>query len=160
LYTCLTSIAARARLRELKGSDPAFWSELTSEHSKQDLPPESQTQPEDELDETVLDLDDSDVPLPVVIKSIVDNQAPESYSAGLQGGFEAATMAEAFEISVRFGSGSGTFSSTRPDPGWKPVPGILGSGLYPGSDRVDVRVPGQMPGCYLLPENDQYMPKS
>ena len=94
----MTSIAARARLRELKSSDPAFWSELTSEHSEQDLPPENQTQPEDELDETVPDVDDSDVPLPVVIKSIVDDQAPEGYSAGLQGGFEAATMAEAFEI--------------------------------------------------------------
>jgi hypothetical protein len=69
-----------------------------SEHSEQDLLPENQTQPEDELDETVLDLDDSDVPLPVVIKSIVDDQVPEGYSASLQGGIGATTMAETFEI--------------------------------------------------------------
>jgi hypothetical protein len=66
-FNSLTSVAARARLRELKETDPEFWRKLTNHTAENLIPAENKPQPEDEVDPEdsdimVDDLDDSDVP--------------------------------------------------------------------------------------------------
>ncbi|KAF8226489.1 hypothetical protein L208DRAFT_1301578, partial [Tricholoma matsutake] len=78
LYQCLTSFEAQEALREMKQKDPAFWQELTMEDSldllseKADLPEDSlpTTKEEDE------DLDDSDVPIQMLVVMVVGDEMP------------------------------------------------------------------------------------
>lgn len=55
----------RAKLRQLKETDPEFWKELTSKYAEELAPPENVPQPEDDA-EDLGTLDDSDVPLKVL----------------------------------------------------------------------------------------------
>ena len=54
-------------------------------------------QAEDEHDDTSNHVDDSDVPIDVLIKNIVADVAPQGYTIGVRGGFQAEADAETFE---------------------------------------------------------------
>ena len=92
-YKCLTSYAARARLRSMKDDDPDFWFKLTKKHSQDLAPKESEPQIED-TEETNFDgeddceLDDSDVPLKTVIDSIVMGRQPNTLRVRKNGTFK------------------------------------------------------------------------
>ena len=96
-YDCLTGTAVRSKLRDLRDTDPAFWDELTLKDSERLLPPENVRQAEDEHDDTSDHVDDSDVPIDVLIKNIVADVAPRGYTVGVWGGFQAEADAETFE---------------------------------------------------------------
>jgi hypothetical protein len=65
-FDCLTSVAARARLRNLKETDLEFWKELTS--SENPVPSENDPQSEDTVDSGEISVeDDSNVPLGVLL---------------------------------------------------------------------------------------------
>ena len=59
----------RAKLRQLKETDPEFWKELTSKYIEELAPPENVPQPEDDA-EDLGTLDDSDVPLKVLTREL------------------------------------------------------------------------------------------
>ena len=59
----------RAKLRQLKETDPEFWKELTSKYAEELAPPENVPQPEDDT-EDLGTLDDSDVPLKVLTREL------------------------------------------------------------------------------------------
>ena len=88
-YDCLTGTAVRSKLRNLRNTDPIFWDELTLKDPEKSLPPEDVPQAEDKHNDTLDDVDDSDVPIDVVIKNIVADVAPQGYALGIEGGFQA-----------------------------------------------------------------------
>lgn len=96
-YDCLTGTAVRSKLRNLWDTDPIFWEELTLRDPEMLLPSENILQAEDEHDNTLNNVDDSDVPIGAVIKNIVTDVAPWGYGVGIRGGFEAEAAAERFE---------------------------------------------------------------
>ena len=96
-YECLTGTAVRAKLRNLRDTDPIFWNELTSPDPQAVLPPEDVPQAEDEYSDTVDDVDDSDVPIDVVIENLVAGVAPQGYVVGDGGRFQAEVDAERFD---------------------------------------------------------------
>ena len=98
-YSSLTGVAAWAHLRELKTSNPIFWEELTSTNLEQDLPGGDILQQEDErANLTATDnVNDSDVPITVVIESLIHGSSPAGYKVSGDGGFEAVTAAETFD---------------------------------------------------------------
>jgi hypothetical protein len=59
----------RAKLRQLKETDPEFWKELTSKYAEELAPPENVPQPEDDV-EDLGTLDDSDVPLKLLTREL------------------------------------------------------------------------------------------
>jgi hypothetical protein len=59
----------RAKLRQLKETDPEFWKELTSKYAEELAPPENVPQPEDGA-EDLGTLDDSDVPLKLLTREL------------------------------------------------------------------------------------------
>jgi hypothetical protein len=91
---------ARARLQELKDTDPQFWAELTSNQLAKYLPPEDEAQLEDEPNDVGDQLDDSDVPISVVVGDIVKDKVPSGYGISSAGGFEAKSAAESIEEEV------------------------------------------------------------
>jgi hypothetical protein len=97
-YSCLTSYAARSKLRGLRESDPEFWDELTSKKLGERVPPEDMPQPEDTLPTPDNDgsLDDSDVPVHSVINNIIHKKVPKGYAILPDGGIEANAEAERF----------------------------------------------------------------
>lgn len=96
-YDCLTGVAMRCELRELRDNDPKFWEELTTK--KTQVPPESVPQPEDEdMDlEDVEPLDDCNVTLQAVIEEIVKGKVRKGYVKVGGQGFVADTVAEGFD---------------------------------------------------------------
>lgn len=96
-YDCLTGTAVRSKLRNLRDTDPIFWEELTLRDPEILLPSENIPQAEDEHDNTLNNVDDSDVPIGAVIENIVADVAPRGYGVGVGGGFEAEAAAERFE---------------------------------------------------------------
>lgn len=93
----MTGTAVRSKLRNLRDTDPIFWEELTLRDPEMLLPSETIPQAEDEHDDTLNNVDDSDVPIRAVIENIVADVAPRGYSVGVGGGFEAEAAAERFE---------------------------------------------------------------
>jgi hypothetical protein len=95
----LTGVAARSYLRELKKTDPKFWDELTS-NIEENVPPESITQPEDEIsDHDDGGVDDSDIPTRVVIQAMVQgsDKFKDRYNMHPEGGITTNAMAERFD---------------------------------------------------------------
>ncbi|KAF8219181.1 hypothetical protein L208DRAFT_1554532 [Tricholoma matsutake] len=77
-YECLTSFEAREALQGMKPKHPTFWQELAMEDSP-DLPSEKADLPEDSLlmtEEEDEDLDDSDVPIQMLIMMVVGDEMP------------------------------------------------------------------------------------
>ena len=74
-FDCLTSVAACARLHNLKESDLEFWKELTS--SENPVPSENDPQPEDIVESLVED--DSNVPLGVLIQQLTEKKVCRSF---------------------------------------------------------------------------------
>jgi hypothetical protein len=96
-YDCLTGTAVRSKLRNLRDTDPIFWEELTLRDPEMLLPPENIPQAEDEHNDTLNNVDDSDVPIGAVIENLIADVAPRGYGVGVGGGFEAEAAAEKFE---------------------------------------------------------------
>jgi hypothetical protein len=95
-FDCLTSVAARARLRNLKETDPEFWKELTS--SENLVPSENDPQPEDIVDpEENLVEDDSNVPLGVLIQQLTEKKVRKGFTINDMGALVADSEAERFE---------------------------------------------------------------
>jgi hypothetical protein len=92
-YQSLTSYEARARLRSLKQDNPEFWFELTQKRIQDVTLKESEPQAED-AEEVEFhggddgELDDSDIPLKMVIDSIVTGRKPKNVRARENGTFE------------------------------------------------------------------------
>jgi hypothetical protein len=83
-FNSLTSVAARARLRELKETDPEFWRKLTNHTAENLIPAENKPQPEDEVDPEdsdimVDDLDDSDVPIRVLVEELIEKNVCKGF---------------------------------------------------------------------------------
>jgi hypothetical protein len=93
----LTGSAVRSKLRNLRDTDPVFWNELTLKDPQAMLPPEDVPQAEDEYNDTLDNVNDSDVPIGVVIKNLVAGVAPQGYVIGDGGGFQAEVDAERFD---------------------------------------------------------------
>jgi hypothetical protein len=101
-YGCVTGATARAKLRELKQTDPVFWNELTNKRSEDDVPPENIPQPEDDIavddGEIGQTLDDSDVPLKVLVQKLVGQpRKTKGYVISDDGGIASNVLAEQFE---------------------------------------------------------------
>jgi hypothetical protein len=95
-FDCLTSVAARARLRNLKETDPEFWKELTS--SENPVPSENNPQPEDIVDsEENLVEDDSSVPVGVLIQQLTEKKVRRGFAINDMGALVADSEAERFE---------------------------------------------------------------
>ncbi|KAF9485919.1 hypothetical protein BDN70DRAFT_870878, partial [Pholiota conissans] len=60
------------------------------------LPPENDPQPEDVINQTCDDLDDSNIPVQDLVESMITNTIPEGYSMDSAGRLEARTEAETF----------------------------------------------------------------
>jgi hypothetical protein len=102
-FNCLTSVAARARLRNLKETDPEFWKELTSSENR--VPPENDPQPEDIVDsENGSVEDDSDVPLQVLIQELTEKKVRKGFAINDMGALVADSDAERFESTVDDGN--------------------------------------------------------
>ena len=102
-FDCLTSVAARARLRNLKESDPEFWKELTSSENR--VPSESDPQPEDIVDAEENSVeDDSDVPLGVLIQELTEKKVCKGFAISDMGALVAESEAERFENTVDNGN--------------------------------------------------------
>jgi len=98
-YECLTGVAVRSRLRELRNTDPEFWKELTTRQSEDIVPPEHVEQPEDKVStcDTVDTNDDSDVPISAIIGVMLEGSVPSRYSAQDDGGLMCIAVAECAE---------------------------------------------------------------
>ena len=100
LYECLTGVAVRSRLQELKSTDPEFWKELTTRWSEDIVPPEHVEQPEDKVSTCDTEVDtnnDSDVPISTIIGMMLEGSAPSRYSAQEDGRLMSITDAECAE---------------------------------------------------------------
>ena len=96
-------MAARARLRNLKESDPEFRKELTS--SENQVPSESDSQPEDIVDAEEKSVeDDSDVPLGVLIQELTKKKVCKGFAISDMGALVAESEAERFESTVDNGN--------------------------------------------------------
>jgi hypothetical protein len=96
-YECLTGTAVRSKLRNLRDTDLVFWNELTLKEPQALIPPEDVPQVEDEYKDNLDNVDDSDVPIGVVIENLVAGIAPQGYVVGDEGGFHAEVDAERFD---------------------------------------------------------------
>ena len=102
-FDCLTSVAARARLRNLKETDPEFWKELTSSENR--VPSENDPQPEDIVDAEDNSVeDDSDVPLGVLIQELTEKKVCKGFAISDMGALVAESEAERFESTVDNGN--------------------------------------------------------
>ena len=70
-YDCLSGVAARAKLRQLKETDPKFWTELTTKQPEDCVPNEDIPQPEDFVDNDTGLLDDSDIPIEIAVNEMI-----------------------------------------------------------------------------------------
>ena len=92
----MTSVAARARLRDLKETNPDFWKELTTCENR--IPSENDPQPEDIVDsENDSVEDDSDVPLRVLIQELTEKKVRKGFAINEMGALVANSEAERFE---------------------------------------------------------------
>jgi hypothetical protein len=101
-YACITGAAARVKLRELNQTDPVFWKELTIQKFDDNVPSENIPQLEDDIvvDEDI-GIDDSDVPLKVLVQELADKPKMTSgYIVSEEGGFISSALAEQFEDEV------------------------------------------------------------
>ncbi|KAF8240344.1 hypothetical protein L208DRAFT_1233821, partial [Tricholoma matsutake] len=98
-YECLTSFAAREQLSKMKETDPEFWKELTTAKTPE-LPAKHVKLAEDKLDEDENAIDDSELPLSVVIEAITDGQCPEGFAVRPAGGLMSVVDAERLDIDV------------------------------------------------------------
>ena len=99
----MTSVATRARLRNLKETDPEFWRELTS--NENEVPSENEPQPEDIVDsEKNLVEDDSDVPLGVLIQELTKKKVRKGFAINDMGTLVADSEAERLESTVDDGN--------------------------------------------------------
>jgi len=67
----------RDALQDMKKENPTFWAELTQKRGEELSPPEDVAQEEDELDVEEQDFDDSNIPVELVIESMVKGSVPE-----------------------------------------------------------------------------------
>ena len=96
-------MAARARLRNLKETDPEFWKELTSSENR--VPSENDPQPEDIVDAEDNSVeDDSDVPLGVLIQELTKKKVCKGFAISDMGALVAESEAERFESTVDYGN--------------------------------------------------------
>jgi hypothetical protein len=96
-------VAARARLRNLKETDPEFWKELTS--SENPLPSENDPHPEDVVDSEENSVeDDSNVPLGVLIQQLTEKKVRKGFAINDMGALVADSEAERFEGTVDNGN--------------------------------------------------------
>jgi len=89
----------RAKLRQLKETDPEFWKELTSRYAEELAPPENVPQPEDDA-EDLGTLDDSDVPLKLLTRELTAQGAVTQtmgYIISEGGAIVSNSLAEQFE---------------------------------------------------------------
>ncbi|KAG6904915.1 hypothetical protein DXG01_006251 [Tephrocybe rancida] len=96
-YASLTRVAAQAQLREMKDTDPEFWKELTQQDPEETLPSVEDVQPEDlEALELIDDSpdDDSNIPISVLLDSLVNEVKPTGFLARPDSTLEAVTNAE------------------------------------------------------------------
>ena len=93
----MTSVAARARLRDLKESNPEFWKELTTSENR--IPSENDPQHKDiiDSDEDNSVEDDSNVPLGVLIQELTEKKVRRGFAINKMGGLVADSEAERFE---------------------------------------------------------------
>jgi hypothetical protein len=105
-YDCLTSVAVRAKLRNLKETDLEFWRELTS--SENLVPSENDPQTEDIVDsKDDLVEDDSDVPLAVLIQELTQKKVRKGFAINDMGALVADSEAERVESMAKsFDDGS------------------------------------------------------
>ena len=96
-HECLAGKAVKSKLRSLRDTDPIFWKELTLKDPQEMLPPEDVKQVEDEYNDNLDNLDDSDVPIGVVIENLVAGVSPQGYVVGDGGGLQAEVDAERFD---------------------------------------------------------------
>jgi hypothetical protein len=83
----------------MKETDPEFWKELTTEKTPK-LPAKNVKLAEDKLDEDDDAVDDSELPLSVVIEAITDGQCPEGFAIRPAGGFMSVVDAERLDVDV------------------------------------------------------------
>ena len=103
-FNCLTSVAAHARLCELKETDPEFWEKLTNHSAENLVPAENKPQPEDIVDpEDVMvdDLDDSDVPIGVIVQELTEKNVCKGFVVADTGVLVANWEAERFDDETR-----------------------------------------------------------
>ena len=97
-YACVTGAAARAKLRELKQTDPVFWKELTTQQFDDNVPPENIPQLEDNIVDEDIGINDSHVPLKVLVQELADKtKTTGGYIVSEEGGFVSSALAEQFE---------------------------------------------------------------
>ncbi|KAE9395696.1 hypothetical protein BT96DRAFT_1043228 [Gymnopus androsaceus JB14] len=97
-YECITGPTMRAALRDLKANDPTFWSELTQKKAE-DLAPAEDVPQEEDNDEESEDptLDDSNIPVDLVIQNILHSSLPEG-SESRNGGLASTMDAEKMDL--------------------------------------------------------------
>lgn len=98
-YACITGAAAQVKLCELKQTDLVFWKELTIQQFYDNVPSENIPQLEDDiLVDKDIGIDDSDVPLKVLVQELADKPKMTSgYNVSEEGGFVPSTLTEQFE---------------------------------------------------------------
>ncbi|KAG6850928.1 hypothetical protein C0991_009934 [Blastosporella zonata] len=99
-YECLTGYKIQSCLRELKETDPQFWSELTCGSSGVVVPNAQQKDPaslEDDFSDIEEGGDDSDIPLDVLINSMTSKPQIDGIAGRENGALEADRDAEDLE---------------------------------------------------------------
>lgn len=92
-------MAAHARLRNLKETDPEFWKELTSSENR--VLSENDPQPEDIVDSEDDSVeDDSDVSLGVLIQELTEKKVRKGFAINDMGTLVADSEAERLESTV------------------------------------------------------------
>jgi hypothetical protein len=89
----------RAKLHQIKETDPEFWKKLTSKYAEELAPPENVPQPEDNT-EDLGTLDDSDVPLKLLTWELTDQGTvtqTTGYIISEGGAIVSNSLAEQFE---------------------------------------------------------------
>ena len=84
----------------MKQTDPKFWEELTQGQS-QNLPNATEILLEDNEPDTSLEdviADDSELPMPILIAAMTNNELPENVGVGESGGL--VSLAEAEDINI------------------------------------------------------------
>jgi hypothetical protein len=112
---------ARDALRDVKDTDPVFWNELTAQEKWEEaLPDKTETLLEDEAllaaENNDKGLDDSEIPLKMVISSVIDGEVPSGLAPRENGSLISISNAKSLDESqtIELSTGTGAASTSRP----------------------------------------------